>query len=102
MTLHSHTQQQANPYATERYFVDQHIFVEIEFYKDGDAHRVWPYIGHAAVETHYRGSKFISDGKEHFVVAGAFETQAAAREAARTAAQQHLDTAHVRLHERTL
>jgi hypothetical protein len=73
-------QPQANPYATERYFVDQHNFVEIEFYKDGDAHRVWPYIGHAGVEIDYRGRKFISDGKEHFVVAGAFETQDVARD----------------------
>lgn len=88
--------QQRNAYATERYFVDSHTFVEIEFYKDGDAHRVWPYIGLAGVETYYRGTKFISDSKDHFVIAGAFETQEAARDAARSVAQ-HLITDRQRL-----
>jgi hypothetical protein len=90
MNLQSPSQTEPNPYATERYFVDQHTFVEIEFYKDGDAHRVWPYVGHARVEVQYRGAKMVSDGKEHFRVSGAFETQAAARDAARTAAATHL------------
>lgn len=82
--------EKTNPYATERYFVDQHSFVEIEFYKDGDAHRVWPYIGHAGVETAYRGHNFILDGKDHIAVPGFFETQDAAREAARDLAESHL------------
>jgi hypothetical protein len=90
MALPFDPQQQANPYATERYFVDQHNFVEIEFYRDGDAHRVWPYIGHASVESCRDGHKFISDGKKHFVVRGAFNTQAAARDCARATAQNYL------------
>jgi hypothetical protein len=90
MNLHHDTQHQANPYATERYFVDQHTFVEIEFYKDGETHRVWPYIGHAKVETNVGKTRFISDGKKHFVVRGAFGTQAAARESARATAQHYL------------
>lgn len=63
--------------------MDPRTFIEIEFYKDGEAHRVWPYIGHASVEV-YKETKFITDGKTHFVVPGVFETQAAARKAART------------------
>jgi hypothetical protein len=82
MTSEITPEAQANPYATERHFVDQHNFIEIEFYKDGDAHRVWPYFGHARVEVDYRGHKFISDGKEHFAVPGAFETQDVARDEA--------------------
>jgi hypothetical protein len=90
MTLLHDPEPQAKPYATERRFVDQHTFVEIEFYKDGEAHRVWPYIGHAGVESYIGKTKFISDGKRHFVVPGAFETQAAARESANVAAQHYL------------
>lgn len=81
--------------------MDKHNFIEIEFYKDGEAHRVWPYIGHANVECEsyfgpagmeslFEKSKYILNGKRHFVVRGAFETQAAARKSARATAQHYL------------
>jgi hypothetical protein len=34
----------AKPYAIERYAVDDSKFIQIEFYKDCEQHRVWPYI----------------------------------------------------------
>jgi hypothetical protein len=81
--------QQSNPYATERYFVGENRFIEIEFYKDGEQHRVWPYIGRSS-EEHFKGHLFACTGVKHFVVPGAFETQTQAREAARSNAQQYL------------
>jgi hypothetical protein len=83
MTLPSSIRQQTDRYPTERYFVDTHTFVEIEFYQDGDAVRVWPYIGEKLPNL---------EGKIHFVVPGTFETQTAARKQARAVAQQHLAT----------
>jgi hypothetical protein len=73
----------SNRYPTERHFVDAHTFVEIEFYKDGDAVRVWPYIG----------EKFPNcERRDHFVVPGTFGTQDDARTEALRVAQLNLST----------
>jgi len=85
MTLPADTKLKA--YARERHFIDAHTFVDIKFYKDKVAHRVWPYIGQSWEDKQYK-----TEGMEHFVVAGTFENQATAREAALSAAHQHLNT----------
>jgi hypothetical protein len=87
MALHPDHQEQHHSYATERHFVDAHTFIEIEFYRADAGHRVWPYIGQS-----WEDECYISLGMEHFVVAGSFEDQSAARDAALSAARKHLNT----------
>jgi hypothetical protein len=81
MTIPFESARQANPYATERYPVDDTWSVEIEFSKDGNMHSVWPYLS--------RGAEFLS-GKIHVEVPGGFETHWEAREAAIARVEDYL------------
>jgi hypothetical protein len=81
--------QKAERYATEEFPVDEVRFISIDFYRDGQMHRVSPHIGRTS-EHLYQGRRLTSHGRKHFHVLGAFETHGHAREAAISAAWQYL------------
>jgi hypothetical protein len=87
-----------NPYATERHFLSEVLFIEIEFSDDNGLHRVWPYIGSTGF-VNYKGQQFFSENKQKYPLSGSFETQAAAREAALAEGQRLIDEACDDLYE---
>jgi hypothetical protein len=90
MTTNSLNQPKPNPYATEHHPVDNKRYIRIEFYKDGERRRVWPYIARYPEVCEFRGHEFINSCYRHFHVVGAFDTHSDAREAALNGAQQYL------------
>jgi len=79
------------PYATEDHHVADKRYVRIEFYKDGERHRVWPYIARYQEVCEFKGHEFINSCYRHFHVVSAFDTQAEARANAIADAQQYLE-----------
>ena len=84
------TQPKPNPYATEDHPVDNKRYIHIEFYKDGERSRVWPYVSRYPEVCEFKGHEFISSGCRHFHVVGAFDTHDEARAAVLADAQQYL------------
>jgi hypothetical protein len=82
--------QPKKPYAVERHFVDDVVFIEIQFWDDDGKHRVWPYIGISGF-SQYKGHQFFGEDKQKFQISGSFDTQAEARDAALSAGLLILD-----------